>query len=46
MKIISPRAHGALDYLTVAIFLLAPRPLGLTGGDAGSTGELLRAAGW
>ncbi len=33
MKVISDTAHGILDYLTVAIFALAPRPsiLGLTG---------------
>lgn len=24
MKVISPRVHGYLDFLTVAIFLLAP----------------------
>ena len=31
MKIISDTAHGILDYLTVAIFVLAPTILGLTG---------------
>ena len=31
MKIISDTAHGILDYLTVAIFALAPGILGLTG---------------
>jgi hypothetical protein len=31
MKIISDTAHGILDYLTVAIFALAPSILGLTG---------------
>src|SRR5216684_1213313 len=31
MKIISDTAHGILDYLTVAIFALAPGVLGLTG---------------
>jgi hypothetical protein len=31
MKVISDKAHGILDYLTVAIFALAPSILGLTG---------------
>jgi hypothetical protein len=31
MKIISDTTHGILDYLTVAIFVLAPGVLGLTG---------------
>lgn len=31
MKIISPRMHGYLDYVTVVIFLLAPTLIGLTG---------------
>src|SRR5258708_8863340 len=31
MKVISDTAHGILDYLTVAIFALAPSILGLTG---------------
>jgi hypothetical protein len=31
MKVISDKAHGILDYLTVAIFALAPAILGLTG---------------
>ena len=31
MKVISDTAHGILDYLTVAIFALAPSVLGLTG---------------
>jgi hypothetical protein len=31
MKVISDTAHGVLDYLTVAIFALAPSILGLTG---------------
>ncbi|HEX2570482.1 MAG TPA: hypothetical protein VH877_13070 [Polyangia bacterium] len=31
MKILSPRLHGYLDYLTVLIFVLAPTLLGLTG---------------
>jgi hypothetical protein len=31
MKAISPRAHGMLDYLTVALFALAPTLFGLTG---------------
>jgi hypothetical protein len=31
VKIISDNAHGALDYLTVVIFALAPMVLGLTG---------------
>ncbi|AKH36633.1 MULTISPECIES: hypothetical protein [Nitrosomonas] len=30
MKIISPRNHGYLDFLTVVIFLLAPTLLGLS----------------
>jgi len=30
MKIISPRMHGYLDFLTVALFLLAPTLLGLS----------------
>jgi hypothetical protein len=31
MKVISATTHGILDYLTVAIFLLAPSLLGLGG---------------
>lgn len=31
MKIISDQMHGALDYLTVVIFALAPSLIGLTG---------------
>jgi hypothetical protein len=31
MKVISDTTHGILDYLTVAIFVLAPSVLGLTG---------------
>lgn len=31
MKIISDQMHGALDYLTVIIFALAPSLIGLTG---------------
>ncbi|MGH8568476.1 MAG: hypothetical protein ACREXU_10780 [Gammaproteobacteria bacterium] len=31
MKIITPRVHGYLDYVTVVVFLLAPALLGLTG---------------
>jgi hypothetical protein len=31
MKVISDKTHGILDYLTVAIFALAPSVLGLTG---------------
>ena len=31
MKVISDTAHGILDYLTVAIFAMAPSILGLTG---------------
>ncbi|MDZ7717736.1 MAG: hypothetical protein U5K72_02805 [Balneolaceae bacterium] len=31
MKILTPRFHGYLDYLTVAIFLIAPLLLGLEG---------------
>jgi hypothetical protein len=31
MKVISDTTHGILDYLTVAIFALAPSILGLTG---------------
>ena len=30
MKVISPRIHGYLDFLTVVIFLLAPTLLGLS----------------
>jgi hypothetical protein len=30
MKVISPRMHGYLDFLTVALFLLAPTLLGLS----------------
>ena len=28
---IAPRLHGILDYVAVAVFLLAPAPFGLTG---------------
>ena len=31
MKVISDTTHGILDYITVAIFALAPSILGLTG---------------
>ncbi len=31
MKIISDKIHGTLDYITVAVFALAPSVLGLTG---------------
>lgn len=31
MKILSPRVHGYLDYLTVVIFFIAPLLLGLEG---------------
>jgi hypothetical protein len=31
VKVISDAAHGILDYLTVAIFVLSPSILGLTG---------------
>lgn len=31
MKIITPKLHGYLDFLTVAIFLMAPSLLGLSG---------------
>lgn len=34
MRILSPRTHGYLDYVTVAIFLLAPLVLGLGGNPA------------
>jgi hypothetical protein len=34
MKIISGEAHAALDYLTVAIFALAPTVIGLPGTSA------------
>ena len=30
MKVISPRTHGYLDFLTVVLFLLAPTLLGLS----------------
>jgi len=31
VKILNPRTHGYLDYVTVILFLLAPTVLGLTG---------------
>lgn len=31
MKVLSPGAHGVLDYLTVALFALAPTVLGFSG---------------
>lgn len=31
MKILNPRTHGYLDYVTVILFLVAPTVLGLTG---------------
>ena len=31
MKVLTPRTHGMLDYLTVALFALAPTLVGLTG---------------
>ena len=31
MKLITPTVHGYLDYLTVVVFLLAPKLLGLEG---------------
>jgi hypothetical protein len=34
MKVLNPRTHGVLDYLTVAAFLSAPALLGLTGTPA------------
>jgi hypothetical protein len=34
MRILSPRIHGYLDYVTVAIFLLAPVLIGLGGNPA------------
>lgn len=34
MKKISPRVHGYIDYFTVAVFLLAPMAVGLTGVSA------------
>jgi hypothetical protein len=34
MKIISPRAHGVLDYVVAAAFLAAPSALGLSGAAA------------
>jgi len=34
MKMLSPRTHGVLDYLTVAAFLVAPSLLGLSGTPA------------
>lgn len=34
MKILSPRVHGYLDFLVVAVFLLAPALFGLTGAPA------------
>ena len=34
MRILSPRVHGILDLVVVAIFLLAPALVGLGGGPA------------
>ncbi|MGH9420754.1 MAG: hypothetical protein ACRD3J_12325 [Thermoanaerobaculia bacterium] len=34
MKVLDARAHGILDYLTVAIFALAPTVLSMTGTPA------------
>lgn len=34
MKILNPLAHGAIDLVTVAIFVLAPSVLGLDGAAA------------
>ncbi len=34
MRILSPRTHGYLDYVTVAVFLLAPVLVGLGGTPA------------
>ena len=31
MKILSPKIHGILDYVVVALFLVAPKLLGLQG---------------
>ena len=31
MKLITPSAHGYLDYVTVAVFLLSPKLLGFEG---------------
>ena len=31
MNILTPRAHGYLDYVVVVVFLLAPVVFGLTG---------------
>ena len=31
MKLITPSAHGCLDYLTVVVFLVAPKLLGFEG---------------
>ncbi len=43
MTLLSTRAHGALDYATVAVFALAPTTLGLTG-FAATLSYLLAAA--
>lgn len=36
MSAVGPRLHGALDYVTVALFLAAPSVLGFTGLSAGA----------
>ena len=45
MKPISPTIHGAIDYLAVVIFAVAPAAIGLSGWPAAprraSTGRLL-----
>ena len=40
MKIISDKTHGILDYVTAALFALAPGVLGLTGDGSA---DLLRS---
>ncbi|HET6376299.1 MAG TPA: hypothetical protein VFF88_09640 [Methylocella sp.] len=42
MKVITPAAHGILDYVTVLVFLLAPAAIGL-GGFAGALSYALAA---
>lgn len=34
MKLISPKRHGYLDYVTVLLFLASPKLIGLTGASA------------
>jgi hypothetical protein len=34
MKILTPKVHGVLDYVVVAVFLIAPHLFGFSGGAA------------